>query len=54
MYEYKNNHLNTCCAKLRIMTIYLELSKVEQTRQLERAPLVKVNPRTEEVESESG
>lgn len=36
------------------MTLYLKLSKVEQTRQLEGAPLVKVDPGTEEVEGESG
>lgn len=35
-------------------TLYLEFSKVEQTRQLEGAPLVEVDPRTKEVERECG
>lgn len=33
---------------------YFELSEVEQPRQLERAPLVEVDPRAEEVEGERG
>lgn len=32
--------------------LYLELSKVEQARELERAPFVVVDPRAEEVEGE--
>lgn len=33
---------------------HLEFSKVEEPRQLERAPFVKVDPRAEEVQRESG
>ena len=36
----------------KLNIFYLELSKVQQTGQLEGAPLVEIDPRAEEVEGE--
>lgn len=52
-YDHLNNFIFTLNTKFGDINFYLELSKVEETWQLEGAPLVEIDSRPEKIEGES-
>lgn len=52
-HDHLINFIFTLNSEFGDINLYLELSKVEQTWQLEGAPLVEIDSRTEEIEGES-